>query len=161
MPIRRCHAARAANLDLAHRDPVIGSHHVRVEVDGARAQGVHPHGGRKRDRLLDPDLPIGIPDRNLAEAQVLRLPDELELTHLRNRAAQRDRGIRGLSGAGSIDGHEPRLLAPLVRLDDQMSHAPRLWVDHDIGQLTEGLVGAPDGTTEIESHRPSRHLARV
>jgi hypothetical protein len=72
MPIRRCHAARAANLDLAHRDPVIGSHHVRVEVDGARAQGVHPHGGRKRDRLLDPDLPIGIPDRNLAEAQVLR-----------------------------------------------------------------------------------------
>ena len=41
-----------------------------------------------------------------------------------------------------------------MRLDDQMSHAPRLWIDHDICQLTEVLVRAPDGTTQVESHLP-------
>ena len=61
-----------------------------------------------------------------------------------------------VSGVGSVDGHEPRLLVPVVRLDDQMRDAPRLRVDDDIGQLTEGVVGAPDRTTQVESHRPPR-----
>jgi hypothetical protein len=73
--VGRAHRAGAADLDLALGDAVVADQHVRVGVDRL---GLDALVIRERQHVVDADVPIGVGDRELANAQVGDLVEGLE-----------------------------------------------------------------------------------
>src|SRR5262245_36298815 len=157
LPLSRCHRTSAADLDLALRDPVKACGDVRVVV-GRPDTGVDATGpesavvGHRRD-VLDPHLPVRIGLGLLADSQVSRGVDRVQLINLGGSAVKRDLVIALVARTGPIYGHQPREVTPVGWLDDEMGHRPLRGVDHHVGKLAGIAVRTADLAAKPQSHR--------
>jgi hypothetical protein len=153
--------ARAADLDPALRNAVEDNRHVRVVV-GWRPAVTREVIVRLREDGLDPDVPIGILERELAEAQVREVLDGGQPSHLLGGGPQRD-STRGVIAARKLDGHEPGEAVSVRRLDDEVRDPAPGRIDDDIGEPAKGAVGAVDRGAKLEARcqLPSRTSASV
>ena len=86
--VRRRHRARAADLDVALRHPVVAEHDVRVRLERLGRDALEV---RQAEHVLDADVPHRVGDRELAEAQVRGLVHPVERLDLGHRERQPDR----------------------------------------------------------------------
>src|SRR5215217_5558546 len=146
-------AARASDLDLALRDAVVDDADLLLVSAGETS----PEAAvvvRQGEDLLDPDVPLGVADGRLADAQVREVLDVRELPHLLRAAPKRDlTPVVARDGLLDRDEMEP-LVGAVVRLDHEMRHALLDRVDDHVGELSDHLaVAGPNGISELEAHR--------
>jgi len=125
---------------------------MRVLVHRRHAEPSGASDRRRHVDLVDADVAVGADDGALAQAQVLRLMDDLAGTDL----VPAGRQLHAVGPGPALDtgdGHEPRLVGLVLGRDDEVRHPAHPRVDDDVGELAGVAVGAADKGPEDESHR--------
>jgi hypothetical protein len=153
MAVARRQLARSPDLDLSFGDAVVCHRDVAVIVDVRFAKaGVAVV--RNGEHVLDPDVPVGIVGRELAQPEIRELLHRGHLMGVLERATKRDGGMAVVRGRGEVDRDQARESVPVVWRDDQMRDVARDRVDDDIGELAEAAVGAANRSAEFQFHDP-------
>src|SRR5205807_8951480 len=116
-----------------------------------RPAGVHVGVLRRRDRTLDPDVPVRIIEWRLAALDECDLLDAVELHRLLDLALERKTLI--VLRFRESNGSEPGWARVVALADDEVRHLLRPRVDHDVRELAKFTVAAADRGPEVEAHR--------
>ena len=149
--VRRRHRARAADLDVALRHPVVAEHDVRVRLERLGRDALEV---RQAEHVLDADVPSGSATGNSPRR---RYAVSCIRSSASTSATVNDSRTAAPSLVARVDRHDARLVGAVVRPDDEVGDAARRRVDDEVGELAELRVGAVDRAAEVEPLR--RHRA--
>src|SRR4051794_23406537 len=139
LAVSRGHRARAADLDLALWDAIVGDAELLVVRSDVAFDVAVPVVGHGED-VLDAHIPGGVLDRELAEPEVRELLHGLAFKSVLDRTVERDLLLPARSRAG--DWHETGQVRRVPWPHDEVRDALGGGIYDEVRELAELAVGA-------------------